>query len=492
MAMQAGPKGKRDPSPLPFNVADYPTVADAFVAFCREYIVTPKGRGARDPFEVRPWQRDIVASVLDPAVRMSLVVIPRGNGKSALTAALALFHIMCLDIEGARAVVVAQDERSALRLIATAARMVELSEPLSSRLWVYRDRITCPATDSAIVGLPAEAARIEGEDASLAIMDEIGYCRRDSYEALLHSTGKRDESSMLMIGTPSVPSWREASPMLDLVLEGRSGGSTDFALVEFTSDITHPATCEHCWEAANPGLDDLVTRDALRSALPPRSRESEYRRARLGQWVDQDDASFLPPGLWDKLATGDTIPAGADVIVALDGSFNADGTALLLATVSASPHFEVLGLWEPPKGDDTYRVPIVEVEDTIRSAAKRYNVVEVVADPFRWARSLQLLEADGLTVVEFNQNPRRLTPATTDLHQSALAGELSHSGDARLARHVSNATVVEDANGVRLAKEKRNSSRRIDLAACLVMAHSRATWRATRKPKRRRTASFSR
>lgn len=488
----AGPKGPRDPSPLPFDVDAFPTLGDAFTAFCREFIVTPKGRGAREPFVVRPWQEEIVEGVLDPAVRMQLVVIPRGQGKSTLTAALALFHILCMGVEGARAVVVAQDERSALRLVSTAARMVALNPDLDSRLAIYRDRVYHPATDSAIVGLPAEAARIEGEDASLAIMDEIGYCRRDSYEALLHSTGKRDDASMLMIGTPSVPSWRETSPMLDLVLEGRSTDDPSFRLVEYGGDITHPVDCEHCWEKANPGLDDLVTREALRSALPPRSRESEFRRARLGEWVDQDDASFLPPGVWDKLNTGEAIPDGEPVILALDGSYSGDGTALLLSTISTTPHFEVLGLWEPPAGDESYRIPIAEVEDVIRAAAKQYQIVELVCDPFRWARTMQLLEAEGLTVVEFNQNPRRLTPATTDLIQGALAGDLTHSGDPRLARHVANATVATDANGVRLAKEKRNSTRRIDLAACLVMAHSRATWRATRKPKRRRTASFSR
>ena len=487
-----GPKAQRDLSPLPFDPEAFPTKGDAFAAFCREFIITPKGRGARDPFIIRDWQKDIVNSVLDPTVRMQLVVIPRGNGKSTLTAALALYHILCEGIEGARAVVVAQDERSAQRLVATAARMVALHPELECRLNEYKDRIHHPATDSVIVGLPAEAARIEGEDASLAILDEVGYCRRDSYEALLHSTGKREESKLLMIGTPSVPSWRETSPMLDLVLEGRTTSDPTFRLIEYSSDITHPVDCEHCWEMANPGLDDLVSRDALRSALPPRSRESEFRRARLGQWLEQDDAAFLPPGLWDKLDTGERIPDGTDVVVALDGSFNGDGTALLLATVSSRPHFDVLGLWEPPKGDSDYRIPIVEVEDAVRAAAQRYNVVEVVADPFRWARSLQILESEGLTVVEFNQSPRRLTPATTDVYQGALAGELSHSGDPRLARHVANATVVEDANGVRLAKERRNSARRIDLAACLVMAHSRATWRATRPAKRRRAASFSR
>lgn len=483
--MKAGPKGSADLSPLPWKPRSSGAVQ--FAGFCQRFIVTPKGVGSRRPLKPRPWQLDLVRS-LDAPTRMALWVLARGNGKSTLVAALALWHVFLSGIEGARAVIVAQDERSSLRLLATAIRMVELNDDLAARCLVYRDRIVVPATNSTIVALPGEAHRIEGEDASLAIADEIGFMRRDAYESLLHSTGKRSESQLLMIGTPSPPAWRELSPMLDLVLEGRATGDPSFRLIEYGGDPTHPVDCEHCFDAANPGLGDMLSRDHLITSLPPRSRESEFRRARLAEWVEQDDHAFLPPGCWAGLATGEIIADDAEVVLAFDGSFSGDSTALLAATVSTQPHFDVVALWEG--SDDSFRVPIVEVEDTIREACRRYRVVEIVADPFRWARSLQLLEADGLPVVEFNQNPARLTPATTDLYTAAVNGEITHSGDRDLARHVSNAVVVEDARGVRLAKEKRHSRRRIDLAVCAVMAHSRATWRATHRKKPRKAVSF--
>lgn len=69
---------------------------------------------------------------------------------------------------------------------------------------------------------------------------------------------------------------------------------------------------------------------------------------------------------------------------------------------------------------------------------------------------------------------------------------MTHSGDPRLAAHIAAAVITEDGRGMRLAKaSRRRNARKIDLAACLVMAHSRATWRATRKPKRRRARSFA-
>ena len=118
-------------------------------------------------------------------------------------------------------------------------------------------------------------------------------------------------------------------------------------------------------------------------------------------------------------------------------------------------------------------------------------VVEIVADPFRWTRTLQALEAEKLPVVEFPHSPSRLTAATTDLYSAAVNRRLTHSGDPRLAAHVGAAVIVEDARGMRLSKQSRSrTAPKIDLAACLVMAHSRAVWRSTHK-KRRRSWSFA-
>jgi phage terminase large subunit-like protein len=56
---------------------------------------------------------------------------------------------------------------------------------------------------------------------------------------------------------------------------------------------------------------------------------------------------------------------------------------------------------------------------------------------------------------------------------------LTHAGDARLARHVGKCVVRIDSRGTPLAKEHRHSTRRIDLAVAMVMAHARAATMAT-------------
>ena len=203
------------------------------------------------------------------------------------------------------------------------------------------------------------------------------------------------------------------------------------------------------------------------------------------------EGQFLPAEVWNGLSTGKPVADGTEVVVALDGSFSDDTTALLVGTVATEPHFDVLRVWERPPGDDTYRVPVAQVEDTIRESCRRWRVVEIIADPFRWTRTLQALEAERLPVVEFPHSPSRLTAATTDLYSAAVNGRMSHSGNPKLAAHVGAAVIVEDARGMRLSKVSRSrTAPKIDLAACLVMAHSRATWRATRKT-RKKTRSYA-
>lgn len=418
-------------------------------------------------------------------------MLPRGQGKSTLVAALGVYELFCGG-EGAVVCVVAVDERQAGIVFGIARRMVELDGQLSSRVQVFKEKLVIPTRDAQFHCLPAEPKRLEGLNYSLAILDEIGVIARDTYEVVNLAQGKRETSTLIGIGTPGPdPHNSVLADLRTYALNNPDDESMVWREYTAAGFEDHPLDCQHCWEISNPALDDFLHRDAMHALLPPKTREATFRRARLCQFVRDTDGRFLPAGVWDGLSTGRPVPDGAEVVIALDGSFSDDTTALLVGTVSPSPHFDVIKVWQRPAGDDSYRVPVAEVEDTVRQACRRWQVVEVIADPFRWTRTLQALEAERLPVVEFPHSPSRLTAATTDLYSAAVNGRMSHSGNATLAAHVAAAVIVEDPRGMRLAKASRSRhAAKIDLAACLVMAHSRATWRATNR-KRRKTRSFA-
>jgi phage terminase large subunit-like protein len=469
--VKPGPKGNLDAPPL--DLRRLPKARGArCIAFCERYITVPKGTGAKHRLRLREWQRSIVRGVLEPHVRQALVAIPAGNGKSTLAAAIGLYGLLADGVEGAQVLVVASDERQARIIFRTAKRMVELDKDLSARVQVFADHLLEPRTDSIFMALPADAGSLQGWDPSMALVDELHVVTDDTFEAMAARAGKRDRSLLLAISTP--PKAGDDGVMRRLVDHGREGFDPSFYFTEFAAPAGCPVDDEDAWAVANPALDDFLHRDALRATLPPKMRENAFRRYRLGQWVGVD-AAWLPDGAWAACTDATaTIPDGAEVTLAFDGSFNGDTTVLVVATVAERPHVDLVELWSGDGG----QVPIVDVEEAIRQACRRWRVLEIAADPFRWARSLQLLDGEGLPVLEYPQSPGRMTPATARFYEAVVNGALTHSGDTRLARHVGNAVLREDARGARLAKERKDSPRRIDAAVAAVMAHDRAAARA--------------
>jgi hypothetical protein len=94
--------------------------------------------------------------------------------------------------------------------------------------------------------------------------------------------------------------------------------------------------------------------------------------------------------------------------------------------------------------------------------ARPWRVLEIAADPFRWARSLQLLGRRGVAGPGVPAVPGQDDPGHRPLLRAGVNRQLTHSGDSRLACHVANAVLGEDARGARLAKERKDSPRRID------------------------------
>jgi phage terminase large subunit-like protein len=440
--------------------------------FAADYVRVPRGHGVRKPLRLRPWQRELIAATWDarPWARVAGWMLGRGNGKTSMCAVLALYELLA-GVDGAQVVVVATDERQASLAFRAAARMVELHPALEARVQVYADQLTVPARGASFQVLPAVPKRLEGLDYTLAIVDEAGRVDTDVYEVVTLASGKQKASMVLAIGTPG--------PELEHTVLGRL---RTYALDHQDPLVVwrehsaagfedHPVDCRHCWELSNPALNDFLAEDGLRACLPPKMRESSFRRARLCQLVDQLEDAWLPPSAWAACADATiTIPDGAEVVLAFDGSFNGDTTVLTVATVAERPHVDLVELWEAAGR----QVPIVDVEAAIRAACRRWRVLEIAADPFRWARSLQLLDGEGLPVLEYPQSPGRMTPATARFYEAVVNQQLTHSGDSRLARHVGNAVLREDARGARLAKERKDSPRRIDAAVAAVMAHDRA------------------
>jgi phage terminase large subunit-like protein len=330
------------------------------------------------------------------------------------------------------------------------------------------------ASDSVLEVLSGSSKLLQGRNPSLAIADEVHVLDTDAWDALALAGGTR--AHPLMVGITTETDDTPDNLMSRLVTHGRTG--TDLA--SYFREFTAPPDCEvtdrEAWAAANPMLGDTLNPDHI-AALVKTTRESRFRRFHLNQRMSLDGA-WLPTGAWNACSVPFTVPDGVEVVLGFDGSYSGDTTAVVLVTIDAErPHIEFLRLWAP----DGDQAPIAEVEDSLREACRRWQVRELVADPYRWARSLQILAAEGLPVLEFPQTTSRMTSATSRFYDAVVNGALSHAGDSQLIDHIGNCVIKGDSRGARLSKPSKMSTRGIDAAVSAVMAFDRAAY-LTRVP----------
>lgn len=411
--------------------------------------------------------------------REGLIGIARKNAKSTIGSGLALYGLV-FGPEGGEVYSCAAERKQAGIVFDTARRMVELEPELDAIIDCYRDAMEYKATGSIYRALSAEAYSKEGLNPTLVVFDEVhAQPNRELWDVMSLAQGARVEPLMLGITTAGVMTDTSGNDSLcyEMYQHGRdvAQGLVDdpsffFAWWEPRAGVKADHTDPKVWREANPGYDDIVSAEDFTSKLL-RTPENEFRTKRTNVFT-QDVVAWLPFGAWAKCRSNVSIADGDEVVLAFDGSFNNDSTALVVASCSNVPHLDVVAVWENP-GDDAWRVPIFDVEEAIRAACRRWQVREVVCDPARWARTFQQLEAEGLPVVEYPQSPARMVPATQRFYEAVLNRGLTQSGNQTLARHVGNAVIKTDARGTRLEKPK-GGRRKIDLAVCAVMALDRA------------------
>ena len=462
-------------------------IADFAEALCKITKDSIAGHAGED-LVFRPWQRELTKQLFAVKAdgtfrhRIGLIGLPRKNGKSAWLSAVALESLV-LGAQGGEIYSCAAEKEQAKIVFNTAKEMVRLHPELSELLTVYKDTILNPKTGSVYRALSSDAFSKEGLNPTLVCFDELhAQPNRELFDVMSLAMGARIEPMLVAITTAGVKSDSSGrdSICFSLYEYGKriALGEVDdpsffFAWWEANNDGDYRDT--NAWKEANPGFDDIVAADDFASAIL-RTPEAEFKTKRLNIWTSVSD-TWLPHGAWDVLSDPREIPDGSDVVLGFDGSFNGDCTAIVAVSVGEVPHIMPVAVWEKPdEADASWQIPVLEVEDAIRAAATRWQVLEIACDPYRWARTFQVLDDEGLPVVTFPQTASRMTPATTRFFESVVNSTLTHNGDARLARHIANAQLRTDNRGSRLAKEAKGSKRRIDLAVSSVMALERASW----------------
>ena len=472
----------------------YADFAEAVCRVTKDSVASPAGK----LLSLRPWQRELLRHSLARREdgrfrhRTALVGMARKNGKSALAASMGLAGLT-VGGNGSEIYSCAADRDQARIVFGTAKRMIELDQELSSMFTLYRDAIEFKEKASVYRVLSAEAYTKEGLNPSpLVIFDEVhAQPSWDLWNTLSLAGGARADSLLFGITTAGVKTQANGQDSLcyslyqygqKIVKEEVQDKSFFFAWWEPTKPEGDHRD-QSLWAQANPGLGDIVDLSDFESAVL-RTPEAEFRTKRINCFVSTSVA-WLPTGSWEAIEDKTRVPIpGEEVVLAFDGSFSNDSTALVQWSLGGDkPHLSVVGLWEKPDdAEQGWHVPIAEVEQTIIGLARdtRFDVREIVFDPARWNRTFMVLDEEGLPVLAYPNSAERMVPATQKFFEGVVNQSFTHDGDERLARHIANCVTKQSSRGVMVAKA--SSRRKVDAAVASIFGYDRATQPAPPKP----------
>ena len=469
--------------------ADAIDFINTFVTLTKDSIAGSVGQ----LIQLRPWQEQLLNETLALdenglfRTRTALYGLARKNGKSALMTGLGLWFLFNGD-EGGEVYSCAAEKDQARITFGDARKIIEREPELAAMCNIYRDVIEVPSTGSIWRVLSAEAYSKEGLNASAVIFDEVhALPNRELWDVMQLSMASRRQPIMLATTTCGVKadSTGQDSTAYQLYQYGQkvARGEVDdpsFYMAWWQADEGDDHRLEDTWMKANPGYGDLNSKADFESMVK-RTPEAEFRTKRCNQWVSSQN-TWLPAGVWDSLLEDVPIPDDVEVVLGVDGSFSGDTTAIVAVSVPKThedkPHVWLVQAWEKQPDDlDDWRVDTLEVEQTLIDFAQKHrNLREIAFDPFRWQRTMAVLQDLGLPVVEYNStSARRMIPACQKVFDSVTEATLTHSGDPLLARHLDNCVLKIDNMGARIVKESRNSPRKIDAAVAFVIAYDRAT-----------------
>ncbi|MCQ0989937.1 terminase large subunit [Jiella marina] len=480
----------------------------------------PKAPGRA--FQLDPWQERIVRRVYGPRhpngdriVKTVVLLLPRGNRKTSLSAALALLHTIGPErVPGGEAIFAASDRTQAGIGFREAANIIREDKRVLAATSIYdahnsAKKIVLNRDGSFLEVVSSDGKAQHGRTPGFVLADELHVWRgEDLFEALTTGLEKTDNGLLVIATTAGRGQDGTAWRVIEDARKVARGEVKDASILPilFEADTEDDWKDEALWHRVNPGLAhgypslDGMRRHAKRAERSPIERES-FRQLKLNIWLDKSTDPFVDMAVYDRGADPIDMEAlaGQPCWIGVDMSTTTDLTAVVAAfrhpdddeRFVVLPHFFIPGdnvrargerdgvpypawkdeghLTATPGNVIDYRA----VERHIRQLADLYDVREVNFDPAYAQPVMAPLAEDGFPVATMRQGWVTQSPALNTLERAIVAEKFQHGGHPVLRWNFQNVAIHTDSAGNR-TMHKGKSTDRIDGAVATWMAVSRA------------------
>lgn len=510
-------KGKDSPFRFNPKLADKSgkpfSPADNLCAFI-ERLPHVKGPLAGQPIHLEPWQVFILTTVFGwvkpdgkRRFRRAYIEVPRGNAKSTLSSALALY-MLAADGEGGAEVYSLATTRDQARIVfGDAQTMARQSTGFRTRfgVGVGAHNMHVMNSGSKFEALSAEGSTLDGLNIHFGCVDELhAHKTRTVYDVVETGTGKRDNSLLWVIttaGSNRSGICYEIRTFVTRLLDGVFQDDSQFGIV-YGLDDGDDWTLEASLIKANPNWGISVRPEVLAplqaKAMQMPSAVNNFKTKHLNEWVNADTA-WMDMRAWDRCADSsldlDTY-AGQPCWIGLDLASKTDIAALLLVF----PHlgidggFAVFGRYYLPEdtvhanGNSQYsgwmaagRLTVTPgnvidfswIEADLMEFVSRFSVQAVAFDPFQATQLSTRMMSEGLPMIEVRPTVLNFSEPMKTLEALVLQNKLIHDGCPVLGWMASNVVAHLDAKD-NIYPRKERPENKIDGVVALIMGISRA------------------
>lgn len=483
--------------------------ADNLCAFI-ERLPHVKGPLASQPISLEPWQVFILSTVFGwvkadgkRRFRRSYIEVPRGNAKSTLSSAVALY-MLAADREGGAEVYSLATTRDQARIVfGDAQTMARKSPGFRSRfnVEVGAHNMHVLASGSKFEALSAEGSTLDGLNIHFGCVDELhAHKTRTVYDVVETGTGKRDNSLLWVIttaGSNRSGICYEIRTFVNRLLEGLFEDDSQFGII-YGLDDNDDWTSESALIKANPNWNVSVRPEVLlplqAKAMQMPSAANNFKTKHLNEWVNADTAwmdmrawdACAEPGLSENDFLGEPCHVGLDLASKVDIAakakiFQRDGkfhvflnyylpeSAVDEGRNSQYSGWARQGLLTVTPGNVT---DFDQIEAELVADASRFQIVEVPFDPFQATQLSSHLIAQGLPMVEMRPTVLNFSEPMKQLEALVLQKRLVHNGDPILAWMISNVVCHRDAKD-NIYPRKEREENKIDGVVALIMALGR-------------------
>lgn len=499
---------------LPCNVqpGDYydEAAADHAVQFIENYCSHVKAHTGR--FILEPWQKDDIIRPLfgwkredgRRKFRTCYVEIPRKNGKSSLTAAIALYLLVATNERGAEIISAAADSAQARIVFDTATGMVRQSRSLSK---------ACKVTQYAIKysggfykSISAEANTKHGFNCSGIIFDELHTQKdRNLWDVLTTSVGSRREPVIMALTTAGHDRTSICYEQHEYA-KGVLAGTIDdpsYLPVIYAADPDDDWTLESTWKKANPGYGSICQadyfRDQLIKAKQSPSQVNTFKRLNLNIWTSAEEA-WITDEEWMR-AAGDfpserrlgQMPCfgGLDLastrdLCAFAQVWYDDQTDMAYLRVHQWCNSETADNKKLAEGVN-YHAYAEEgtltitpgnvtdhdaIRDHILNQAEKHQLESVAFDRKYSTHTVTQLWDRDIPMAPFGQGYYDMSYPTKMLEAAIVSGQIRHEGTSCMRWQIGSAVITRDpADNIKVTKNRNKKGQMVDGVVAAIMAY---------------------